>query len=135
MGGAAISWSAKKISSPSQSTCEAEYVAQGRASQEQVWYRQLMGEMKMAPSTAISIYSDSQSAINLAHNPSYHDKSKHIALKYHLTRHLIQEGQVCLEYVPTEIQVADCLTKPITGIKMDDCRRQLGLVPVEMIDD
>jgi hypothetical protein len=134
MGGAAISWSSKKISSPAQSTCEAEYVAQGRASMEQVWYRQLMQEMRVAPTGAISIYSDSQSAINLANNPAFHDKSKHIALKYHLIRHLISEGQICLEYVPTEVQVADCLTKALSGTRMDECRRQLGLVPLKELD-
>ena len=83
----------------------------------------------MAPSGAISLYSDSQSAINLAHNPSFHDRSKHIALKYHLTRYLIADGQLSLEFVPTESQAADCFTKALSGTRMAMCREQLGLVP------
>ena len=55
MSGAAISWSSKKIATPSQSTCDAEYVAQGRASQEQVWLRQLMEELHVAPVGPISL--------------------------------------------------------------------------------
>ena len=127
MSGAAISWSSKKIATPSQSTCDAEYVAQGRASQEQVWLRQLMEELHVAPVGPISLYSDSQSAINLAHNPIFHEKSKAVALKYHLTRHLIDEGQLSLEYIPTESQVADCLTKALSGTRMDEWRRNFGL--------
>ena len=93
-----------------------------------------MQELHVAPPGPISIYSDSQSAINLAHNPIFHEKSKAIALKYHLTRYLIDEGQIVLEYVPTEIQVADVLTKALSGVRLRECRTELGLVELERAD-
>ena len=87
-----------------------------------------MQEMGIGPTVPISIYSDSQSAINLAHNPVFHEKSKHVALKYHFTRWLIDERQLSLEYVPTEVQVADCLTKALSGPKLALARKFQGLV-------
>ena len=59
------------------------------------------------------IYCDNQSCINLTENPVFHDRSKHIEIMYHFIRDCVQKGVVKLEYIPTDEQVADILTKSL----------------------
>ena len=67
----------------------------------------------------VVIHVDNQGAINLAKNPVNHQRSKHIDIKYHFIRSEIQAGNVKLEYVPTEDNVADIFTKPATKVKLE----------------
>ena len=53
------------------------------------------------------------SCIKLSKNPVFHDKSKHIQIRYHFIRKYVQRGVVRLQYVPTDEQVADILTKAL----------------------
>jgi hypothetical protein len=128
MNGAAISWQSKRGRSPAQSSCEAEYVAERMATQEVCHLRNILGELGMNPLKPIPLFSDSQSAIHLTKNPVFHEKSKHIALKLHLSRHLQRDGQMSLQFVPTSAQVADVLTKPLHGPKVSWGRENMGLV-------
>ena len=61
-------------------------------------------------------------------NPIFHDKSKHIEIKYHFIRDMVHKGAVKLKYVPTEEQVADVLTKPLARVKFEYFRDKLGVV-------
>ena len=49
----------------------------------------------------------------------FHDKSKHIEIKYHFIQDMVQKGALKLKYVPTEEQVADVLTKPLARVKFE----------------
>ena len=62
---------------------------------------------------------DNQGAINLAKNPVNHQRSKHIDIKYHFIRSEIQNGNVKLQYVRTDNNVADIFTKPATRVKLE----------------
>jgi hypothetical protein len=128
MNGAAISWQSKRGKTPAQSSCDAEYVAEGLAAQEICHLRNILGELHMEPSDPIPLYSDSQSAIHLTKNPVFHERSKHIGLKFHLSRHLQRDGRMSLIYVPTDEQVADVLTKALHGPKVAWGRQQMGLI-------
>jgi hypothetical protein len=128
MNGAAISWQSKRCKSPAQSSCDAEYVAEGLACQEICHLRNILGELGLEPSDPIPLYSDSQSAIHLTKNPVFHERSKHIALKFHLSRHLQRSRLMSLQYLPTDLQVADVLTKALHGPKVAWGRQQMGLL-------
>jgi hypothetical protein len=128
MNGAAISWQSKRGKSPAQSSCDAEYVSEGMAAQEICHLRNILSELGLDPPNPIPLYSDSQSAIHLTKNPVFHERSKHIALKYHLSRHLQRSGSMSLNYMPTHLQVADVLTKPLHGPKVAWGRQQMGLL-------
>ena len=65
---------------------------------------------------------DNQGAVNLAKNPINHQRSKHIDIKYHFIRLEIQIGNINLQYVPTDCNVADIFTKPVTKIKLEKFR-------------
>lgn len=66
----------------------------------------------------VTIFSDSQSAISLAHNPISHNRSKHIDIKYHFIRQHISYKSVKLMYIATEFMLADFLTKPVGKNKL-----------------
>ena len=75
----------------------------------------------------VKLLCDSQSAIHLAKNPSYHSKTKHIHIKYHFVRQVIDEGGVSLEKVHTKENYADMFTKPVLLEKLRCCLTSLGL--------
>jgi hypothetical protein len=73
---------------------------------------------------------DNQSAIALAKNPVFHDRSKHIELKYHFIREAVETKKIELEFVPTKLQLADILTKPLGRILFTELRSRVGMVEV-----
>jgi len=80
--GSAVSWMSKKQSIVALSSTEAEYMAATHARKEVVWLQRLYSSMGLVQE-AIRIDCDSQSAILLAKNPTYHSKTKHIDIQYH----------------------------------------------------
>ena len=85
------------------------------AIKEQQYINAILSELKpILAGTAIeclNIYTDSNSAIELAKNPIYHARTKHIDIQYHYIRECIQKGVSKLIWVPTAGQLADGLTK------------------------
>jgi hypothetical protein len=128
MCGGAISWQCKRGKTPAQSSCDAEYVAEGLAAQEICHLRNILSELHLEPPHPIPLFSDSKSAIQITNNPVFHERSKHVALKFHFSRHMQADGRMKLQFVPTTEQVADVLTKPVFGPKMTWSRENLGLV-------
>ena len=68
------------------STAKAEYVAAYSASYEVVWLRKLLFDLFDLQLDATCIYCDNQSCVNLSENSMFHDKSKHVEIKYHYIR-------------------------------------------------
>ena len=67
----------------------------------------------------------------MSENPVFHDKSKHIEIKYHYIRDMVQRGAVKLLYVATEEQIADVLTKPLARLNFEYFRERLGVLQIE----
>ena len=59
----------------------------------------------------------------------FHDKSKHIEIKYQCIRDMVEKGAVKLQYIATDEQIADVLTKPLSKVKLEYFRDKLGVVP------
>ena len=76
----------------------------------------------------IVILCDNQSGIQLSENPIFHDRSKHIDIKYHFIRDMVQRGTIRLDHIGTDEQVADILTKPLGKVKFLTFRENLGIV-------
>jgi hypothetical protein len=70
---------------------------------------------------------DNKSAISLCKNPVLHDRSKHIDTRYHLIRDYVEKGELEVEYVRTEEQLADILTKALGRIRFQDLRSKIGM--------
>jgi len=76
---------------------------------------------------ATVIFGDNQGAIALAKNPQFHARSKHIAIQHHFVREKQAEGKVDMQYIPTDKQVADGLTKAFLRDCFITFRNALGL--------
>ena len=94
------------------SSTEAEYVALFHAATEAVFLRRILEELGF-PQDPTCIYQDNTSTILWANNQSNHNRTKHIAIKYHYVRELIQECVIDVEYLATSEMIADVLTKPL----------------------
>ena len=71
---------------------------------------------------------DNKSCIKMTKNLVFHDKSNHIEVRYHFIRNMVQKGEVKFKYVPTEEQVEDVLTKPLSHVKFEYFQDKLGVV-------
>ena len=118
-----ISWFSRKQSCVAVSTTEAKYVASCSARCEVVWLRKLLSDLFDLQMDATCIYCDNQSCIKL---------SKHIEIKYHYIRDMVQRGAVNLQYVAMDEQITDVLTKPLARLKFEYFREKLGVLQIEV---
>jgi hypothetical protein len=98
------------------------------AVREVVWLRKLLTnlfENKMDPTT---IHCDNQSCVKLSENLVFHDKSKHIEIKYHYIRDMVQRKTVHVQYISTHEQIVDIFTKPLAKTKFEYFRENLGMM-------
>ncbi|KAA0043826.1 putative gag-pol polyprotein [Cucumis melo var. makuwa] len=91
-----------------------EYISLGEAVKEAVWLKRIVGELLSQEFIPI-IHCDSQNAIHLAKNPSHHERSKHIDVKFHYIRNVIAQKDVELVKVHTVENLSDMLTKALSA--------------------
>lgn len=128
MSGGPISWEARKQRTVALSTTEAEYMALAEACKEAIYLRTLINELHLIPTHSIVIYSDNQSSIKLAHNDTYHSRTKHIDIKHHFIRDTVTHQHIEIKFIPTQSMIADVLTKPLAKLKHAKCVQSLGLI-------
>jgi hypothetical protein len=119
LGSDMISWQSRKQSSIALSTAEAEYIAAGSASCEAIWIRKLLTCLFDLEMRATLILCDNQSCIKMTENHVFHDRSKHIEIRYHYIRNMVQRGALKLQYISTDEQVVDVLTTPLSRVKFE----------------
>lgn len=124
--GGSVSWKSCKQRTVALSTTEAEYMALCEAAKDAIYLRNLLCEIT-GKLDCIDIYNDNQSAQKLASNPVFHDRSKHIDIRYHFLRNAVSENMINLKYMSTEEMVADILTKPLQNVKNSKFVNYLGL--------
>jgi hypothetical protein len=124
--GGVISQMSKLQNSVSLSTTETKYVAASNACKEAVCLKGLFGDFGRMRDK-LKLLCDIQSSIHLAKNPAYHSKTKHIPIKYHFVRRVINECGVSLEKVHTKENCIDMFTKPVLLEKLRWCLASLGL--------
>ena len=107
------------------STAEAKYVVACSASCEAVWLQKLLSDIFDLELDATCIHCDNQSCMKLSENSVFHDKSKHIEIKYHYIRDMVHKGAVNLQYVVMDEQIANVLTKPLSRVKFEYFREKL----------
>lgn len=132
LGSTPITWNSRKQPTVALSSTESEYMAVTEGAKEAIWLRRLLGEIQIQDmQQPTTIHGDNQGSLNLAHNPVYHGRTKHIEVRHHFIREKILSGEVNLEYVPTTEQLADILTKALGRTSFVKLRDQLGLVRIE----
>ena len=124
LGSNVIAWNSKKQKTVALSSAEAEYIAATDAACEAIWLRRLLSDLQQKIEEPIVICYDNMSTIAMTKNPVFHARTKHIELRHHFIRDLVSEGEIQLEFISTNDQPADVLTKAATVDKIKWFKKQ-----------
>ncbi|CAB1102978.1 unnamed protein product [Ectocarpus sp. CCAP 1310/34] len=114
-GGGCVAWFSRTQKCVTLSTTEAEYVVVADVLKEVLFLRQAWRSMLPdAGMPCIPVFEDNQGAIQIAHNPITNSNSKHIDVRHHFMRELVERKEISITHVPTQFQHADFLTKAIS---------------------
>ncbi|GJR76711.1 hypothetical protein Tco_0089076 [Tanacetum coccineum] len=105
-------YACKKQDIISKSSIEAEYRAMAVTTSEIFWLRWLLVDMGVPISQSTPLHCDNRSAIQIARNSVFNERTKHIEIDCHFTRHHLQAGTISLPFVPSALQIAYVFTKP-----------------------
>lgn len=108
------------------STCEAEYVAANSAVCHAIWLRNVLKHLGFLQENHTEIYVDNRSAIALAKNLVYHERSKHINTHYHFIREHVKNKEVELFLCKSQDQLADIFKKPLKNDLFNRMKKMLG---------
>ena len=97
----------------SRSFTEAEYRYMASLTCELKWLKALLLSLCVHHSKAIPLFCDSHSALHIAKNPFFHERTKHIEVGYHFACDAIQDGLIDPSYVHSKTQLADIFTKAV----------------------
>jgi hypothetical protein len=130
VGGGAITWMSKRQSVVAMSSTEAEYIALSEAGREACWLRSLYHKLGYEQTQPTVIRGDNNGAIAMARNPQFHKRAKHIAVRWHWIRDLVEKGTVDIQSCRDPEQTADVLTKALAHPKHKKHTDEMGLAPV-----
>lgn len=131
--GAAVSWRSQRQPTVAGSSTEAEYMGLYSATQEMVWLRRLLKDLKVLDDEPTTVYQDNQGAIAMAKNPVFNSRTKHVDTKYHFSRERVEANELRVEYMPTANMVADALTKSVARPKLEQFQFAVGLKPLNRV--
>ncbi|MCO5579998.1 hypothetical protein L7F22_033864 [Adiantum nelumboides] len=127
LGSAAITWSNKKQPTVALSSTQAEYRGDAVTTCEVAWLELLLGDLGIQVQRPVAIHCVNLSSIQLAQNPVFHAKTKHIEVHYHFIRERVLDGSIDLTFVRTDEQVANIFTKALGAEKLQQFRVMLGV--------
>ena len=125
--GTAVTWKANQQSVVALSTTQAEYIALVEGVKEAIWLKGMIGEMGISQG-CVKIHCDSQSAIHLANHQVYHERTKHIDIRLHFVRDMIETKEIMVEKIATEENPADMFTKSLPRVKFKHCLDLINFV-------
>ena len=129
IGGSLISWKTKKQTAVSRSSAEAELRAMALLTAKMTWLRWLLEDFGVSVTTPTTLLFDSTGAIDIARDPMKHELTKHIGVDAYYVRAAVQDHVIALQYVPSELQLADFLTKAQTRAQHGVYLSKLSGVP------
>ena len=126
-----ISWKSSLQHVVALLTTDAECIAISEAIKEAMWLKGLVSEL-LGVEVKATLMCDSQSAIHLSKNHAHHERTKHIDIRYHFIRQVIENKSVILTKVSGEENTADIFTKAVPVSKLKLYLDILKLTPSDM---
>lgn len=133
LGGALVSWRCKKQATVSLSTAEAEYRAMGSAVKELKWLSFLLRDFNITIPLPISLHCDNSAALQITKNQVFHERMKHLDMDCHFIRDHYKDGFIQPLHVSTTLQLADLLTKNLSGPRFRFLLAKMGLVDLHRL--
>lgn len=130
VGGNLVTWRSKKQPVVARSSAEAEFRGMAFGLCELLWLKNLLKELGFGQNEAMKLHCDNTSAIEIAHNPVQHDRTKHVEIDRHFIKEKLEAGIITFPFVRSEHQLADVLTKAVAGSVLDDSIVKLGMCDI-----
>ena len=127
LGQSVVSWYTSKQTTTAQSSCDAEIVAMNHAAKEIVWMRGLLEELGAHQANPTKLFCDNQGAIQLAHNPVFHKRTKHIMIKFSYLVEQLQKDEIILNYIKSAENISDMFTKAEKALHFLINRKKLNM--------
>ena len=125
--GSTVAWSSKKQTTVATSSSEAEYVSLSAGVQEAIWLRGIMEDLHQIENEATTIYEDNHGCIGMAKNCES-KRAKHIDIKHHFIRDHVANGNIQIEAIKSEEQLADLFTKSLDTSRYITLRNMIGII-------
>ncbi|XP_071689212.1 uncharacterized mitochondrial protein AtMg00810-like [Rutidosis leptorrhynchoides] len=109
--GSLVSWKSKQQAAVSRSSTESEYRAMAATTAEILWIINILTDLKVNNLLPVNLYCDNRSAIQIAANPVFHERTKHFEIDLHLVRDKCSTGAIRIVNVQSASQLADIFTK------------------------
>jgi transposase InsO family protein len=130
VGGNLVTWRSKKQQVVARSSAEAEFRGMAVGICELLWIKSLLKDLGYEQEDAMKLYCDNKSAIEIAHNPVQHDRTKHVEIDRHFIKEKIEAGIITFPFVKSEQQLADMLTKAVTSRALSGSLDKLGMCDI-----
>lgn len=130
LGSSLISWRSKKQTTVARSSSEAEYRALASATCELQWLTFLLQDLHITCTRSPALYCDNRSALHIAANPVFHERTKHLEIDCHVVRERCLSGLMKLLPVPSSEQTADIFTKALQPPQFASMVSKLGLLDI-----
>ena len=134
LAGATICWKSRKQKLIALSSTEAEYIGLTETAKEASWLRELYNEIHLLLNNnplqlceSLPVFADNQASIYMSNIPRFHERTKHIGIRYHYVRTAIEQNLIHLFYIPTTENPADLLTKSLSRELHKRHTNRLGL--------
>jgi hypothetical protein len=126
-----ITWQSIKQKVVAQSSYESEYITAANAMCQALWLARVLAEVQGSALSTPLLRVDNKSIIALIKNLVLHVQSKHIEVKYHLVRESIENDRIKVEFIRSEEQLGNILTKPLGRVKFLELHTKIGLIDID----
>jgi hypothetical protein len=130
--GCLVGWRSKRQPTTALSTMEAELMASCDVVKQLKWLQYLLADLRVENTQPAVVWCDNQGAIQASANPGQHDRRKHIDIRGHFVMENVRSGAVVFQYVPTNDNPADMLTKSLKKIKVSACVDGMGMARMHL---